>query len=115
MSCDNAWHRLNATYLPPDRSKPCPGCGEVEVRWDHSGHGGTNQGCEGDLRDAYEKGHEDGWEDGWKRGYGDVLAAIDARIADLKSILAPRPFGSPLFVATEELERLRQVVARMGE
>lgn len=58
--CKNAWHRLDDAYLPPDRSEPCPGCGMTALHWDHSGHSDTNEGYEGDLRDAYEKGHDAG-------------------------------------------------------
>ncbi len=70
MDCKNAWHRLNEVYLPPDRSEPCPDCKMTETYSDHTGHSDTNQGYEGDLRDAYEKGFDDGWKDGYKFATG---------------------------------------------
>ena len=100
MDCKNAWHKLNEVYLPPDRSEPCPDCKMTEVHWDHMGHSDTNQGYEGDLRDAYEKGFDDGWKDGYKFATGKELAGMKVT----KEMLAEmRRWGS---AEQDELEAL---------
>lgn len=114
MDCTNAWHRLNEAYLPPDRSEPCPDCKMTETYSDHTGHSDTNQGYEGDLRDAYEKGFDDGWKDGYKFATGKELAGMKVT----KEMLAEmRRWGSAeqdeLEALLNERKALREAVAML--
>ncbi len=115
MDCTNAWHRLNEVYLPPDRSEPCPDCKMTETYSDHTGHSDTNQGYEGDLRDAYEKGFDDGWKDGYKFATGKelagmkvtkkMLAALRLGASDLKD-----PAKTLLHMILDERKALREAL-----